>query len=88
VIAGLFDLEPYPNSVWAPCGNRRGVRGNFRSSYPANFPYVIFSEVRGYKVSLVAARARLEVFAGGTFTARSAQYRHFRYSEVWQAVAT
>jgi hypothetical protein len=28
------------------------------------------------------------VFAGGTFTVRSARYRHSRYSEVWQAVAT
>jgi hypothetical protein len=47
-----------------------------------------FSEVRGYKVSLVAARIRPEVSAGGTFTARSARYRHSRYSKVWQAVAT
>jgi hypothetical protein len=41
-----------------------------------------FSEVRGYKDSLVAARIRLEGFAGGTFTARIARYRHSRYSEV------
>ncbi len=47
-----------------------------------------FSEVRRYKVSLGAARIRLEVFAGGNFTARSARRSHTRYSEVWQAVAT
>jgi hypothetical protein len=47
-----------------------------------------FHEVRGYKVSLVAARIRLAVFAGGTFTARNARDSHTRYSEMWQAVAT
>jgi hypothetical protein len=57
-------------------------------AYSSNYLEDEFCEVRGYKVSFVAARISLKVFAGGTFTARSAQYRHSRYSEVWQAVAT
>jgi hypothetical protein len=56
--------------------------------YSLNCVEVVFSEVRGYKVSLVAARIRPQVLAGDTFTARSVQHRYSRYSEVRQAVAT
>ncbi len=49
------------------------------------FAFYEFPEVRGYKVSPIAARIRLEVFAGGTFTARNVQDRYSRYGEKWQA---
>jgi hypothetical protein len=48
----------------------------------------MFSEVRGYKVSLVVAWNRLEVFAGGTLTAGNVRDSHTRYVDVLLSVAT
>ena len=47
-----------------------------------------FSEVRGYKVSLVVAWNRLEVFSGGTLTAGNVRDSHTRYVDVLLSVAT
>jgi hypothetical protein len=47
-----------------------------------------FCEVHGYKGLRDAAQINLEGFVSGTSPTQHAHYRHFRYSEVWQTVAT